>query len=241
MKKQVINVLTSVSAILIATSNAAAWAQTSESTTPGTTCALENTESPDQVWINEITSMLQRGDFDGALKAVDLRIAADPNCADAYCFRALINYSKGNVSLPQIAHDLDAAIALRPNYVNALMGRAIVAEQMREFTVAQEALRTILQIEPKNEEVIQKLISVHEQINDVSALIDDYTYWLTFAPDNAFALSDRAYYYSKQGKKDLAIADLKAAYKIFKEQGNEEYASRVQEYIASLEAPDTTG
>lgn len=233
------------SSLLMLTTNCGAFAkETATATTPQTTQrAVINkivqeyqTKSSEHEMLDEIYTALFAGDFAAALAISNKLISDHPNCAEAYCLRGQINlYYKEdpNPDLDQIEADFNKALALEPNNIDALWGRVDVSTERKNWTAAEADLLAIRTLHPESETVMCELIYVHRNMNRLDKVMQDFDYWLGFAPNDPLVYEDRAGFHVKMGNADLALADLEKAYQLYVAQGNEEEASRVKQQIAS--------
>lgn len=85
-------------------------------------------------------------DFDGALKAFDALIDYCPNYAEGYNQRAFINFLREEYAASLA--DLDRALALAPDHIAALSGKALTQIALGRVDEGQETLRGALALNP---------------------------------------------------------------------------------------------
>lgn len=107
------------------------------------------TDAPDA----RAQAMLDRGmrqreawNLAGAYKELDELVTYCPNYAEGYNQRAFVSYLQQD--FPAALRDLDAAIALSPNHVAALSGRALTLLGLKRLDEAREALTYALELNP---------------------------------------------------------------------------------------------
>ncbi len=107
------------------------------------------TDAPDvraQTLLDRGMSLREAWDLAGALAEFDALVAYCPDYAEGYNQRAFVNYLQQNYGAALI--DLDHAIALSPNHVAALSGRALSLLGLKRLDEAREALNHALELNP---------------------------------------------------------------------------------------------
>lgn len=107
------------------------------------------TDAPDaaaQALLERGMTRLRAGDLDGASEALDDLVARCPDFAEGYNQRAFAAFLRQDfeAALP----DLDRAIALSPEHLGALSGRALTLIGLGRDDEAQAALREALRLNP---------------------------------------------------------------------------------------------
>lgn len=107
------------------------------------------TDAPDA----RAQAMLDRGmrqreawDLARAYQELDELVEYCPNYAEGYNQRAFVSYLQQD--FPSALRDLDAAIALSPNHVAALSGRALTLLGLKRLDEARDALNYALELNP---------------------------------------------------------------------------------------------
>ncbi len=107
------------------------------------------TDAPDaraQVLLDRGMSRREAWDLLGALEEFDALVAYCPDYAEGYNQRAFVNYLRQNYGAALA--DLDRAIALSPNHVAALSGRALSLLGLKRLDDARAALNHALELNP---------------------------------------------------------------------------------------------
>ncbi len=107
------------------------------------------TDAPDarsQTLLDRGMSLREAWDLAGALVEFDALITYCPDYAEGYNQRAFVNYLRQDYGAALI--DLDRAIALSPNHVAALSGRALSLLGLKRLDEAREALNGALELNP---------------------------------------------------------------------------------------------
>ena len=84
--------------------------------------------------------------FTGALKDFDTLIAYCPDYAEGYNQRAFVNFIREDYEAALV--DLDRAVALTPDHIGAIVGRALALIELGKVREGQIALRRALLLNP---------------------------------------------------------------------------------------------
>ncbi|SDW67980.1 hypothetical protein SAMN05444358_1011485 [Ruegeria halocynthiae] len=107
------------------------------------------TDAPDarsQTLLDRGMSMRESWNLAGALAELDALVAYCPEYAEGYNQRAFVNYLRQDYGAALI--DLDRTIALSPNHVAALSGRALSLLGLKQLEEARTALNHALELNP---------------------------------------------------------------------------------------------
>ncbi len=107
------------------------------------------TDAPDarsQTLLDRGMSMREAWNLAGALAEFDALVAYCPEYAEGHNQRAFVNYLQQDYGAALI--DLDRAIALSPNHVAALSGRALSLLGLKRLDEARAALNHALELNP---------------------------------------------------------------------------------------------
>lgn len=101
--------------------------------------------------------------FDDAMLDYTKAIQLNPRMTDAYYNRAYINLTRKDIQNPDLqktAEDLEKALELDPNFIDALYAMAALQKKLGNFHAALEYLEKLLQLEPDavNARALKKLI-----------------------------------------------------------------------------------
>jgi lipoprotein NlpI len=103
--------------------------------------------------------------------------------------------------------DLDAAIALLPDFSNAYVYRALVWSEARQFRNARDDLLQALRLNPGSALIHNNLGSVHERMGDLDLAVENYGAAVRLDPGYFQAFYNRAHAYMAKQDYLAAIAD----------------------------------
>jgi tetratricopeptide (TPR) repeat protein len=214
------------------------FASENASATECTTCSQE--ESLAESFADKVDNLLQKGDFQAALAECNSEIAENPGNAEAFYLRSLAHFYL-HVNLNMVIADLNQALAIDPNYVGALIGRAYLNKRMNDYQAAIADLTQILALEPENTGALDERIALHSELEDINGLVTDFTHMIALRPDDPAAYYNRALCQKMLGEKEKAIADFQKASDLYLALDQQEDAQEAQQEIAALQEATTTG
>lgn len=94
-------------------------------------------------------------------------IAVDPNCEAAgalYSNRAAS--WQGLNKFEKAAEDADLCIKVRPDWLKGYFRKGVAMQSLGRFDDAQKAFQLALKVEPKNEEVMERLQAINNQLKE---------------------------------------------------------------------------
>lgn len=103
--------------------------------------------------------------------------------------------------------DLDAAIALLPDFPNAYVYRALVWSDARQFNTARDDLLQALRLNPSSALIHNNLGSVYERMGDLDLAVENYSAAIRLDPGYSQAFYNRAHAYMARQAYRAAIAD----------------------------------
>ena len=107
------------------------------------------TDAPDEIaqaMLDEGMSRRSSYDFLGARNVLDRLVAYCPDYAEGYNQRAFVNFLSGNFDTALV--DLDRTLALVPNHIAALSGKALTLMGLGRNAEAQVVLRSAVEMNP---------------------------------------------------------------------------------------------
>jgi tetratricopeptide (TPR) repeat protein len=110
-------------------------------------------------------------------------------------------------------NDYSAAISLKPDYVDAHIGRALLYEHLNQYQAAVNDFRKILPFALANDGLIvlyNYIAEAEKHLQHYDKAVEAYTAAITLNPQAAELYVTRAYAYSLMGKYQLGIDDINA-------------------------------
>lgn len=134
--------------------------------------------------------------------------------------------------------DLDAAIALLPQFPNSYIYRALIWTDRREFDRARDDLMQALRLNPNNALIYNNLGSVHEHKAELDLAIENYGAAIRLDPAYAGALYNRAHAFIGKQDYQAAIVDYDRAIALQKDLADA-YSNRGGLYLMQGDAERT--
>jgi tetratricopeptide (TPR) repeat protein len=154
----------------------------------------------------------QKGDYQGAIQALNQAIVLNPNYADAYYNRGIARSSLGDKK-GAIA-DYNEALRINPNYAEAYYNRGNARSSLGDKKRAIADYDQALRINPNYAIVYINRGSARYELGDKQGAIADYDQALRIEPDFPVAYYNRGIARSSLGDKKGAIADYNEALRI---------------------------
>ena len=126
--------------------------------------------------------------------------------------RGLILYGRGTSyealgSRERALADLDASIALFPDYPNAYLYRGIIWGETGQYMRAIQDFLTARKLNPSEPLVFNNLGNVYERLGDLERAIENYGRAIGLSAGDAKAYYNRAHAYFLKQESDLALSD----------------------------------
>jgi Tfp pilus assembly protein PilF len=169
----------------------------------------------------------QLREYKSALSDYDRTVEIDPKDADNYYVRAVLKIDSPNIrDYKGALVDLDRAIALNPKYAKAYNQRAALKEtHLNDKKGAMADYDKAIALNPKYAFAYLLRGSLKKSIEDYRGSEADLTQAIKIDPKYASAYFNRAgVRLGKLNNKAGAIADYRRAAKLFREQGDENFA-----------------
>lgn len=190
--------------------------------------------------IDKISRLLDANRVEEALELANEAVARDQSNPVAFYVRSMVRYFNQQ-PVTAVLLDLDRAIELDGNFLEALAARAVVHEQMFEYELAVNDLDRVLELQPDAFDMLELRMTLHEQLNDFAGLVADCSLILAQYPEDAQVLYWRALYRTQLNDMEGALADLRLAEEILIAEGDNEGLSIIREQIASIEDTSPLG
>ena len=131
--------------------------------------------------------------------------------------------------------DLDAAIALLPQFPNSYIYRALIWTDRREFDRARDDLMQALRLNPNNAQIYNNLGSVYERKGELDLAIENYATAIRLDPAYAEAFYNRAHAFIAKQDYQAAVADYDRAIALRKDFADA-YSNRAGVYLMQGDA-----
>lgn len=131
-----------------------------------------------------------------------------PRFEEGYAGRASMRIAKGD-TVGAMA-DLDHAISISRNLVNALLMRSQLRAERKEFEAAAEDMDAAIRLEPQEADLYVNRAYLRYNLDDWFGAMSDYNYTLELEPYNTAALFNRALLRYEVKDLDRAAADFSA-------------------------------
>ncbi len=167
-----------------------------------------NPEAPAAVWAQGLLASYQ-GDYGLEKVLLDQAVALDPSRPEFYVSRC---YSISKMAeLPNALADIEAALALNPNFVPAIMARQWVLAQSYKNDDQEEVAHQIVALAPDWPDGYNMLAWQYLDEGDYENAMLNAEKAIELIPDLAGNYVTRGYVYFDQDENDLARADFELA------------------------------
>jgi tetratricopeptide (TPR) repeat protein/predicted aspartyl protease len=129
------------------------------------------------------TGFAGRREYDLAIGELTRAVELDPTNSEYYFERGVVYRQKGE-SDAALA-DFNRALELKPGYVPALMDRAELRVNAKDFPEARSDLDSVDKIAPKEAGVRLELAHVYERVDALPSAIAQFDLWIPFHPEDA--------------------------------------------------------
>lgn len=132
-----------------------------------------------------VVMLMHLKDAEGLVSFYSAEIKAEPKNALVYAARAA-SYLRQN-KVREALKDFDAAIAIDPTAIDALLGRIMINESLGNFALVFADYERILRIDPQSIATLRERAKLYEKLEDYEHASADYQRILKIQPDNAVA------------------------------------------------------
>jgi tetratricopeptide (TPR) repeat protein len=155
-----------------------------------------------------------------AIKDFSSIIKINPNSAEAYRQRGDAHTGLGDFKKAFL--DINYALQINPKYIEAYLSRALLYDMLGNHQLASKDLGDIKKLDSEIAETYERVFkdSVSQIFNDtLKTLVINHNKLLQANPNDADTYYNRGYAYAGLKDKLRAIADLKKAAELYKQQG----------------------
>lgn len=203
---------------------------------------------------SQATTMIQRSDFDGALKSISAAIDIEPQSLDSYLVRARAHAGQGQFD--KAHQDIAKVLSGNPKDSRTIVLRSEVYTKQHEFAKALQDIEEVSSTGQKSYDLLLSHASLSILLNRLPQAQKDIDEVLTMRPNDAKATQYKALLCLSSGKTDEAVADLASiietgnwstpaphrsslmAYEILMKQGKTEQAKKILEQAAGKLTPE---
>lgn len=186
------------------------------------------------VW-NQIYSLLKAGNGAEALKLANQAVDAEPNSPVPYLMKAFVMYSS-KADCKSILTQLNKAIALKPDFSDALYLRGMVYEDMNDLQSAGADFDACIAIDNHDLEAINESISIKYALKDWNGMLSVLNIEFANNKVDGMAYFARAYAEYQLGQTSAAIADFKQAQTMFVAANDTQDAQTVAQILQQIQA-----
>jgi tetratricopeptide (TPR) repeat protein len=162
----------------------------------------------------------QKGDYQGAIQALNQALQINPNYAEAYFSRGNARNELGDKQ-GAIA-DFDQALRINPNLAEAYYNRGLARYGLEDKKGAIADFDQALRINPNLAEAYNNRGIVRKELGDKQGAIADYDQALRINPNLALAYRNRGNVRNELGDKQGALSDYQKAADLYQQQGKKD-------------------
>jgi tetratricopeptide (TPR) repeat protein/S1-C subfamily serine protease len=174
----------------------------------------------------------QLNDRAGAIADLSQMIRIDPKNIEAYNIRASFRYSAKDIQ-GAIA-DYSKVISLSPNSLAAYEARAGIYLEQGNLAAALADYQAMIRINPRAQAAYDKQLEIYEKQKNDRGIITALTGLIGIDPNRAYYYWRRGEAYQRLNNKTQALADYRRAAELYRQQGDQSEADRLNEQIRTL-------
>jgi tetratricopeptide (TPR) repeat protein len=179
-------------------------------------------------------SKAENGDLEGALRAADGAVRSNPQDAQAYCCRGVIQMMRHNNEAALL--DFNTALRIDPKVHTAYRHRGRMRQQLGDFQGALADFTQALQINPQDAQIYTFQAQIQASLGNYTKMIAELNQAIAINPQDAAAYVERAQAHAKIEELTAAQADYQTAANMYLDQHN---LSSYQETIKKLQSFQT--
>ncbi|MBS1955074.1 MAG: hypothetical protein JST89_12880 [Cyanobacteria bacterium SZAS-4] len=184
----------------------------------------------DQVW-----KLLDNGQSDDAMAAVNQAIKTNSKNATAYVLKTIIMYTlKGDTSA--MLEQVNIALSLDPNYADALYVRGNVYEAMSDLQSAVKDFDACVALNCHDVQALDQSTKIKFQLKDWSGMLATTNIAIANNKVGGYIYFYRAYAEYQLGQTSAAISDFKQAQTMFVAESDTTDAELVSKILTQLQA-----
>ncbi|MBX3148945.1 tetratricopeptide repeat protein [Candidatus Obscuribacterales bacterium] len=179
--------------------------------------------------------------YRGLIKYCDEVIASNQDLPEAYFFRAVARYNLNVEDVFVAMADLDKAVELNPQFVDALIWIGIISSDSGDHESAIAKYSEALNIDPTNMVALELRMELHDLLQDLDGLEADFTHYISIAPSDPNGYLQRGFVRAQKGDIANAINDLEESSKLLVAEGSDTESKEVEAMIAKLKSGQAIG
>ena len=145
----------------------------------------QSSKSTADVYLSLANTLLERKEYDEAIKNYDQAIKLDHNLPKAYYYRGLAYDQKGDAAMAEASYK--EAIERRPDFPEPYKALGLLYFRKRDYDRAIDNLKRVVDLEPQNAEAYSNLAKAYLESNDATQAATYYKSAIQTMPDFAEA------------------------------------------------------
>jgi tetratricopeptide (TPR) repeat protein len=184
-------------------------------------------------YFQQLLTKAEQGETKAAIDDLNWVLKADPNDAQAYCCRGVVQFKIGNYR--EAITDFNQALQL--NFQDAMVyrNRGKARSQIGDYQGALSDLNQALKMQPEDALVYVARGNIYREMGNYLNAIQDYTQAIQINPDYAPAYYNRGLGYTLLEEMQSAIADYQKAASIYCEQEDWENYQQVLNKLQKIQ------
>ncbi len=183
---------------------------------------------------SDAVAKAEAGDLEGAVRAADGAVRSNPQDAQAYCCRGVIQMMRQNNDAALL--DFNTALRIDPKVHTAYRHRGRMRQQLGDFQGALGDFAQALRINPQDAQIYIFQAQVQASLGNYLQMIEELNQSIAINPQDADAYVERAQAHAKIEELKAAQADYQTAANMYLDQHN---LSSYQETIKKLQSFQT--
>ncbi len=197
------------------------------------TIAASSTVNVETLW-KIVNSLLKAGKMQAAMNAVEDALKADSKNSELYLMKAYVMYN-ANAQSESVIAQLNIALSLSSNNLNALFLRGVVYEDMKDLDHAVKDFDTCIAMDNHYVSAIKESINIKFKMKNWVGAMNVLNLYIANNKVDGTAYFERAFAEYKLGQISQAISDLKQAKAMFIAANDMENANTASKMIEDLQ------
>lgn len=181
-----------------------------------------------------VRSLANAGKINEAMSAVDQALNADPKNGTLQVMKAFVMY-KAHEKSSSVLAQINLALSMTPDDVDAIYLRGLVYEDMNELQKAGRDFDTCIAMDNHNIDAINESLKIKFATQNWSGAVSLLNFYIANNKVDGTAYYARAFAEYRLGQISEAISDLKKAQSLFIADNQQQDAQSIAEMIKKLE------